>query len=80
MSSQLSNLIFFHLLYAFYHTLDKQVGNCYKLGNLVDEVNNTICVWFYSKNGSNYLHLMMPEFFLDQLAVSTFLESFKFHT
>ena len=64
MSSQLLDLIFFHLLCTFYSTLDKQVGNSHKPGDLVDQVDYTACVWSYSEDKPACLRLIMPEFFL----------------
>ena len=63
MSSQLSDLAFFYFLYAFYDTLDKQVGNPHKPRDLVDQVNHTACVWSYYEDGPDCLHFMIPKFF-----------------
>ncbi len=63
MLSQLSDLAFFHLLYASHSTLDERVGNCHEPGDLVNLVDHTAYVWSHSEDGPNRLRLMMPEFF-----------------
>ncbi len=70
MSLQLSNLTFFHLLYASYSTLNKQVKNCHKPGDLVDQLDCTAYIWSHSEDGSNYLRLIMPEFFFRSTSYS----------
>ncbi len=63
MSSQLSDLAFFHLLCASHSTPDERLGNRHEPGNLVDQVDRTACVWSHSEDGPDRLRLMMPEFF-----------------
>ena len=63
MSSQLSDLIFFHLLYTSHDTPDERVGNRHESGNLIDQVDCTTYVWSYSKDRPDCLRLIMPKFF-----------------
>ena len=60
---QQSDLAFFHLLCASYNNPDEQVGNRHKSKDLVNQVDHTICVWSYNKDGPNCQRLMRPEFF-----------------
>ncbi len=80
MSSQLSDSAFFHLLCASHSTPDERVGNRHELGDLVDQVDCTACIWSHSEDGPNRLRLIMPEFFLDQPVVSTSLAPFEVQT
>ncbi len=63
MSSQLSDLQFFHLLCAFHKTPDEQVGNRDKSGDLVDQVDRDSCTWSYGNGELGCLRLIMSEFF-----------------
>lgn len=64
MLNQLSNLEFFHLLYSYYHTSDKQVGHYYKLCNLVYQINKHHCIQSHCGDRFTNLHLQIPEFSL----------------
>ena len=63
MSSQKSDLAFFHLLCIFHNTPNKQVGNRHEPGDLVDQVEYNTCVWSDSKDGPASLRLIMAGFF-----------------
>ncbi len=63
MSSQPSDLAFFHLLCASHSTPDERVGNCHEPGDLVDQVDCTACIWSHSEDRPDRLRLIMPEFF-----------------
>ncbi len=63
MSSQLSDLQFFHLLCASHETPDERVGNCDEPGDLVDQVDRDSCAWSHGDGEPAYLRLIMPEFF-----------------
>ena len=65
MSSQISNLAFFPLLCTFYNTPYKQVRNCHKPGDLVNQVDCNACIWSDSEDGPTCLRLKMPEFFFE---------------
>ena len=63
MSRQLSDLEFFHLLYACHSTPDKRVEDCYEPGDLVHQIDQHACVWFQCGNEIANLRLAIPEYF-----------------
>ncbi len=63
MSSQLSDLAFFHLLCASHSTPNEWVGNRHKPGDVIDQVDRTTCIWSHSQDGPDRLRFMIPEFF-----------------
>ncbi len=80
MSSQLSDLAFFHFLCVFHNTLNKRVENCHIPGDLDNQVDCTAYVWSHNEDGPNCLCLIIPEFFLDQVAVPILLKPFEVQT
>ncbi len=68
MSSQLSDLAFFHLLFASHSTLDKRVGNHHEPGDLINQVDFSACVWSHSEEGPVRLRLMMLEIFFGSIS------------
>ena len=69
MFSQLSDLEFFYLLYAFYKTLDEQVKNCNKPGDLIDQFDCDFYARSHKNGKRTYLHLMILEFFFQSISV-----------
>ena len=62
MSNQLSDLAFFHLLYACHSTPEERVGDRYEPGDLVHQIDRHSCVWSQCGNGVANLRLMIPEY------------------
>lgn len=65
MLDQLSGLVFSYFLCFYYYTLDKQIGNCYKPGNLMHQIDRHHYIYFYYEDRVTNLYLQIPEFSID---------------
>lgn len=70
----------FYLLYAFYKTPNKQVGNHNKPEDLVNKIDCNSYALFHRNNKPIYLRLMISESLFNQPALSTLLELCKLST
>ena len=50
MLDQLLDLAFFHLICAYHQTPDKRMGNRYKFGNLIHQIDRYYCIWSHCGN------------------------------
>ena len=68
---QQSDLEFFHLLCTSHKTPYKQVENCNKPGNLVDQIDSNFYVWSHKNGELAYLRLIISKYFFEQPILST---------